>query len=300
MATLERLADAVQREGWPQPQRSLRRDGWVLERPEVLALVEKLHRSGVPLGKYVDGRFYRGVTTGLNKAFVIDQATRDQLISEDRRSAEIIKPWIRGRDIDRWRVDWPGLYLIFARRGIGIDRYPAVRHYLTQFKKRLMPSVPGGRKPGNYEWYEIQDTTDYYAEFEKPKIVYPDIAVEPEFAYDTTGAYGGNTMYILPTDELYLLGVLNSSVVEFFYNQISSTIRGDYLRFIATYMEQVPIPDAAPAQRAAIESLVRKLLDAEGQGPQVAEWEQELNALMYELYELTEEEVDVVEGVRTS
>jgi len=262
----------------------------------VLALLEKLRLSGTPLGEYVGGRFYRGVTTGLNKAFVIDQATRDQLIAEDPRCAEIIKPWIRGRDIDRWRVDWPGLYLIFTRRGIDIDCYPAVRHYLAQFKKRLMPGVPGGRKPGNYEWYEIQDTTDYYVEFEKPKIVYPDIAVEPEFAYDATGAYGGNTMYILPTDELYLLGVLNSSVVEFFYNQISSTIRGDYLRFIATYMEQVPIPDVTPAQRAAIKVLVRKLLDAEGQGPQVAEWERELNALVYELYGLTAEEIGIVEG----
>ena len=297
MATLEHLADAVQREGWPQPQRSLHPDGWALERPKVLALIEKLRRSGTPLGEYVGGRFYRGVTTGLNKAFVIDKPTRDQLIAEDPRSAEIIRPWIRGRDIDRWRVDWAELYLIFTRRGIDIGRYPAVRHYLAQFKKRLMPGVPGGRKPGNYEWYEVQDTTDYYAEFEKPKIVYPDIAKEPEFAYDATGAYGGNTMYILPTDELYLLGVLNSSVVEFFYNQISSTIRGDYLRFIATYMEQVPIPDATPVQRAAIETLVRKLLDAEGQGPQVAEWERELNAVVYELYGLTGEEIGVVEGL---
>lgn len=95
------VAGAVQREGWPQPQRSLRRDGWALGRPQVLALAEELRRSGIPLVKYVDWRFYRGITTGLNKAFVIDQATRDRLIAEGPRSAEIIKTWIKGHDIDR-------------------------------------------------------------------------------------------------------------------------------------------------------------------------------------------------------
>jgi hypothetical protein len=294
MATLERLADAVQREGWPQPQRSLRRDGWTLERPEVLALIEKLRHSGTSPGKYIDGRFYRGVTTGLNEAFVIDQATRDQLIAEDPRSAEIIKPWIRGRDIDRWRVNWAGLYLLWTYQGIEIKEYPATLKYLSGFREKLAKRWEPSR--GQCEWYELRPC-DFYAEFEKPKIVYPDIAVEPEFAYDTTGAYGGNTMYILPTDELYLLGILNSSAVEFFYTQISSTIRGDYLRFIATYMEQVPIPDATPPQRTAIEALVRKLLNAKGQWPQVAEWERELNALVYELYGLTEGEIGVVEGL---
>jgi type I restriction-modification system DNA methylase subunit len=294
MATLEYLADAVQRDGWPQPQQSLHPDGWALERPEVLALLEKLRRSGTPLGEYIGGRFYRGVTTGLNEAFVIDQATRDRLIAEDPRSAEIIKPWIRGRDIDRWRVDWPGLYLLWTYQGIEIKEYQAIREYLSRFREKLTKRWEPSR--GQCEWYELRPC-DFYAEFEKPKIVYPDIAKEPEFAYDTTGAYGGNTMYILPTDELYLLGILNSSAVEFFYTQISSTIRGDYLRFIATYMEQVPIPDATPAQRAAIEALVRKLLDAKGQGPQVAEWEWELNALVYEVYELTEGEIGVVEGL---
>jgi hypothetical protein len=311
MATLERLADAVQREGWPQPQRSLRRDGWALERSEALALMEKLRCSGKPLGEYVGGRFYYGIKTGLNEAFVVDQATRDRLVAKDSRSAEIIKPWLGGRDIERWRVEWDNKYLIVIQNSRDRDAhspwanakseskaktifsktYPAVYKHLRQYEARLKKRSDQGKF-----WWELRPC-EYYAEFSKPKIIYPDIAKEPEFAYDTTGAYGGNTTYILPTNELYLLGVLNSSVVEFFYNQISSTIRGDYLRFIATYMEQVPIPDAAPAQRAAIEALVRKLLDAEGQGPQVAEWERELNALVVEVYGLSEEEMAIVKGV---
>jgi hypothetical protein len=145
-----------------------------------------------------------------------------------------------------------------------------------------------------------QPQTGIFSEFDKPKVVYPDIARQPEFAYDTSGAYGSNTMYFMPTDKLYLIGVLNSCTVEFFYNQISTTIRGDYLRFIASYMEQVPIPAASEQQHEAIEALVRKLLEAQGQGPHIEEWERELNALVYEVYGLTEEEIAIVEEETTS
>ncbi|RLC69862.1 MAG: hypothetical protein DRI81_19905 [Chloroflexi bacterium] len=307
VATLERLADAVQRDGWPQLQQSLRQDGWALQPPQVMALLEKLRGSGTPLGEYVNGRFYSGIKTGLNEAFAIDQPTRDQLIAEDTRNAEVIKPWLRGRDLKRWIVSWSHLYVIYIPWDFCIKKYPAIHRHLQRYKEPLMkrPEVREGRHP----WYTMSRYAAEYAdEFEKPKIVYPDIAKIPQFAYDASGAYGVNTMYILPTDELYLLGVLNSSVVEFFYSQISSAIRGDYLRFIAMYMKQVPIPDATPARRTAIKSLVRKLLDAHsGQTSevsetsevsiaQIAQWERELNALVYELYGLTEEEIAIVEG----
>jgi hypothetical protein len=299
LAVVDRLPEVVAAEAWCQPQNTLdAKRGWALVKPDIQALIEKLRNSGTLLRDYAKNGFYRGVTTGLNQAFVIDGVTRDRIVAEDAKSAEIIQYWLRGRSIDRWRIEFEDQYIIFARRGIDIDRYPAIKRHLSQFKERLMPGTERGRKPGSYEWYEIQDTTAYYTEFGKPKIVYPDIAKRPEFAYDTTGAYGGNTIYILPTEGLYLLGILNSLVVEFFYNQISSTIRGDYLRFIASYMEQVPIPTPTPAQREAIEALVRKLLAAEGQGPHVEAWEQELNALVYQVYDLTTEEIAIVEEQR--
>jgi len=296
MATLERLADAVRREGWPQPQRSLRRDGWAFARPEVLALMEKLRHSGTRLGEYVGGRLYYGIKTGLNTAFVIDQTTQDRLIAEDPGSADVIKPWLRGRDVKRWRVEWSGLYVVFTRRGIDIDRYPAVKNYLAQFKARLMPGVKGGRKPGNYEWYEIQDTIDYYTEFEKPKIIVPAIVRSASYAFDTEGFYSNDKTTIIPTNDLYLVGLLNSKALEFVMHSISAARRGGYFEYKPMYLEQLPIPDANPAQRNAIEALVRRLLDVEGQGPQIAEWERELNALVYEVYGLTEEEIGVVEG----
>ncbi|MFH1928976.1 MAG: TaqI-like C-terminal specificity domain-containing protein, partial [Chloroflexota bacterium] len=293
MATLERLADAARHEGWLQPQRTLRSEGWALERPEVLSLMEKLRRGGVPLGEYVGGRFYRGVVTGLNKAFVIDKATRDRLVAEDPRSTEIIKPWLRGRDIKRWKVEWQNLYVLFMLHGVSIRRYPAIEAYLKPFKKRLLKRATSA----NHEWYELQQPQmGCYAEFEKPKIIWPDIAERCEFAFDDHSSYPDCTLFIVPDTDICLVGILNSNVVEWFYRNVSPKIQHDFLRFKTNYVRQIPIPSAAPVQRVAIEALVRKLLDAKGQGPQAAEWERELNALVYELYGLTEEEIGIIEA----
>jgi len=300
MATLERLADAVQREGWPQPQRSLRRDGWALERPEVLALMEKLRGSGTPLGEYVGGRFYYGIKTGLNKAFVIDEATRAWLIAEDPCSAEVIKPWLRGRDVKRWQPPEGNLFIVFLPRGTRVSNYPAVEKHLLKYKDDLIPKKSPtdkrGRKPGNYKWYETQDSVPHHTEFEQPKIVWPDIAKRCEFTLDTSGSYLDMTLFTIVQPELYLLGILNSVVTEWVLKRTASTIQHGFLRFKRIYLDDLPIPEATPAQRTAIESLVRELLDAEGQGPQVAEWERELNALVYGLYGLTGEEIAIVEG----
>lgn len=97
---------------------------------------------GKPLGEYVNGRFYYGIKTGLNEAFVVDRATRDRLISEHESSAQILKPFIRGRDVSRWRVDFQDQWLIFTRRGIDITKFPAVLKHLKPFKARLSrPSI---------------------------------------------------------------------------------------------------------------------------------------------------------------
>ena len=298
-SSIEEFATIFRTEGFAMPQDALTTDGWRLTSPVVLNLLDKLRNAGKPLGEYVQGQFFRGVTTGLNKAFVIDQLTRNQLISEDPKSAEIIKPWLRGKDVKRWKVSWVRLYVIFPRRGIRIQDYPAVKAYLTQFKKLLTPGATDGRKAGNYQWYEIQDSTAYYSEFERPKIVYPDIAVSPQFAYDETGAYGGNTVYIVPTKETWLVGLLNSKLVFWFYTKTSTQIRGGFVRFIAQYVSQIPIPNIDPSQKALLENLVDKILSARRSttDADVTALENEIDRVVYSLYDLTREEIAIVEGV---
>jgi len=174
------LEEYVQANHHTVRQTALDDSGWSLSDEASQALLEKLKGSGVPLGDYVQGKIYYGIKTGLNEAFVIDAATRAALIAEDPKSAELIKPFLVGRDIKRYQTPKSERYLIFTRRGVQIKDYPAIEKHLLRYKKQLTPKPKNwkgekweGRKPGAYEWYEIQDTIDYYQEFEKAKILWP-------------------------------------------------------------------------------------------------------------------------------
>ena len=282
----------------------LQPEGWTLTDSRVQKLLAKIKSKGIPLGEYVKGKIYRGVLTGLNEAFIIDQTIRDRLIAEDPKSAEIIKPFLAGRDIKRYQQPVSDKYLIFTRRGIIIDNYPAILKHLEQFKTQLEPKPKNhsgpwpGRKPGTYKWYEIQDAVDYFEEFEKEKIMLPDISLKAECLIDYSGAYCVNTAYIIPKSDLYLLGLLNSNLVHFFYSNLTSTIRGGYLRFIRQYLEQIPVSLTDKLIVDKVRSLVLRINDLIKTDPtaDTTALEQEIDRLVYGLYGLTEEEIGIVEG----
>jgi predicted type IV restriction endonuclease len=297
---------------------------WSLTNQAELDLFCKICDAGIGLGEYVGKDFYRGVTTGLNKAFVIDSTTRERLIAEHPSSAELIKPLLSGQDVRRYVVRPTDRHLIFTRRGVDIDAYPAIKNYLSQYKEALKPKPKGwkgkwpGRKPGSYEWYEIQDSVDYYDVFEQAKIIYPDIAKGPRFYIDTTSAYISNTAYCLGTNDLYLLGVLNSKLFWFAIGNISipfGTRAGKYrYRLIYQYMEQIPIrtinfdDPADVARHDKMVALVERMLElhqklAAATIPadkslyerQIEATDRQIDALVYELYGLSEEEIKIVE-----
>jgi len=316
------LTDYVREHCYGVRQAALDSGGWSLVDERTQALLDKLRRSGVPLGDYVNGRIYRGVLSGLNKAFVIDGETQQRLISEDPASAELIKPFLAGRDVKRYQPPQSQRYLIFTRRGVKIEDYPAIERHLAAFKEQLKPKPKGwrgatwkGRKPGSYKWYEIQDTVGYYAEFEKPKMILPDISLRGNFMLDDKGKYYSvNTTYIIPIDDRYVLGLLNSWLITYFYQSISSTYRGGYLRFIYQYLVRVPIraidfSDPADVERhdrmvALVERMLalhKQLADAktpmakELLQRQIDATDRQIDRLVYELYGLTEEEIKIVE-----
>lgn len=164
-------------------------DAWSLKSDAEAAVFEKINRAGQPLANFVAGKIFYGIKTGLNEAFVIDNAARLKLISKDKRSAGLIKPLLGGEDIRRYVFHQKDQWIIFTRRGVKIKDYPAILEHLSQWKAELTPKKTGkekfGRKPGHYEWYEIQDDVDYFEAFEAPKIIYPDIAKNPRFCLDT-------------------------------------------------------------------------------------------------------------------
>ncbi|MCH9056647.1 Eco57I restriction-modification methylase domain-containing protein [Synechococcus sp. PCC 6716] len=291
---ISQFETVVQSQSFAMPQQALTAEGWQFADATALNLLEKLRNAGTPLGEYVNNRFYYGIKTGCNEAFVVDRPTRDRLIAEHPSSAEVLKPFLRGRDVKRWIVDYQDLWLIFTRRGIDIQQYPAIHKYLLQFKDRLTPGIPGGRKLGSYQWYEIQDNIAYWQEFERSKIIYPDIYEHQSFAFDTNGFFSGNTCYFIPTEELWLCGLLNSSIVEWFYARVSNSVRGGYLRAFSAYIKEIPIPLASPTDKSRIEALVQQCLAA--QGKDVAAYEAEIDDIVARLYGLTEAERAIIAG----
>jgi len=304
-------------------QDALDESGWSLVHQNTQNVLDKLNKIGVPLGEYVNGKIYRGVLTGLNKAFVIDNATREELIANDPKSAEVIKPFLAGRDIKRYKPPYSDKYVLFTRRGIEIEKYVAIKNYLSQFKERLMPRPKGwkgekwqGRKPGSYQWYEIQDTVNYYAEFEKPKILWPGISAEvAAFAFDESGYYGNDNNQMIVSSDKYLLGVLNSKSMRFFLTHLCDKVQGGFYRLKIIYIQQLPIrtnnfdDPAEVALHDQMVSLVDQMLGlnkklAASKMPQATEMlkrqidttDRQIDDLVYKLYDLTDEEIKIVES----
>ncbi|MDP3065260.1 MAG: TaqI-like C-terminal specificity domain-containing protein, partial [Methanobacteriaceae archaeon] len=207
---------------------------------------DKINFKGTKLMDISNIQIFYGIKTGYNKAFVIDEKTKNDLIDEDPNSIEIIKPLLTGRDIKRWMINYKNLYLIFTRRGIDIDMYPAIKMYLSQFKERLTPKNAGqrtGRKPGPYEWYEIQDAVDYYEEFDKNKLIYPNLASSLFVVFDENGYYTNQKCFIITSDiNLKFLGtILSSKVLNFVFSLSGTPLQGKYYDLNKKYIEKLPI-----------------------------------------------------------
>lgn len=267
------------------PQQMLRAQGWNLENPALIRLFERLMKRGTRLGEFVGGRIYMGVKTGRNEAFVIDQTQRDAIVEEDPRSAEVIRPWLRGRDIARWKAKWAGLYVIFMSRGVDIRQYPAVEQHLRGFRVSLEERATAHLHP----WYEHQQPQEgIYPEFSRPKILWPDMAREMRFAYDTEGSYLGNTVYAMPTDAVWLVSILNSDLMEFLLRQLTNALRGGVLRAFEQYISRLPVVTPGPLVERHLQTVAEAGIAGEFVNAD------ELNRTVYDLYGLSPDDVALV------
>jgi len=316
------LAAYVEENHYPVNQKELDDSGWSLAGGGVQELLSKLKEVGVPLGEYVQGKIYYGIKTGLNKAFVIDAETRDRLIAEDPKSEEIIKPFLAGKDVKRYQPLNKKQYLILFMKGITNQKasdyrnkwrwmeenYPGIAQHLKPFEAEAQKRCD----KGDY-WWELR-ACDYYKEFEKPKIIIPAIVRSASYAFDKEGFYSNDKTSIIPTDDPYLLGILNSKVSDVVIYNISSTKQGGYYEYKPMYVSQIPIRPIDPAspddvaRHDRIVALVERILDLNTKVGEVREAharellmrqieaiDAEIDKEVYELYGLTEEEIRMVE-----
>lgn len=294
---------------------------WAILSSAELNLKRKIENVGKPLKDW-DTIIGFGIKTGCNEAFIIEEAKRNELVKQDPKSTEFIKPLLRGRDIQRYYSDWAKLYLLFIPWHFPLhqdsnitgasqnaedqfsENYPAIYNHLLQFKDRL--SKRNRSETGiRYEWYALQRcASTYYSVFENRKIVWQEIAKEGKFFIDKEHYYSLDSTRILTGDNLpYLVGIFNSRLFLFaFKNYYAGGHLGSKgVRFKSEFMKNFPIPPITDANQPIaeqIEKQVDKILDAKHTNPNVdtSTLEDEIDKRVYELYNLTEDEIAIVEG----
>jgi adenine-specific DNA-methyltransferase len=278
------------------PLDAWKEDNWSLGGSDMSELMSKIRAKGIPLGEYIKGEIYYGIKTGFNQAFIIDESKRSELIEKDPKSAEIIFPFAIGDDVRNYHIRDNKRFIIFTRRGIDIERYPAIKEHLSYYKDNLIPGVNGGRKPGPYQWYEIQDTVAYHEEFMKPKIVYPIIAKESRFAFSTEPILSNDKTFFIPLEDFYLLGFLNSKLAWFYLKNICSVLgdpdKGGRLELRSFHVSTLPVYPANPEEKEQISAIVQKILQMKSDNPaiDVSELQGQIDEIVWGLYGLGEED----------
>ena len=230
------IEDVVRKTAYHIPQYSLAQDTWRLEPPRITNLVTKVHSQGQSIREFC-GEPTRGILTGLNEVFVVSEEMMQNIVRTHPADSRLFKPYVRGRDVERWTPLDPQEYVIFTQ-GIGIDEYPAVKAYLDQFRQKLEART-AVTTIGNM-WFELHQIAGYKQQSE-PKIVYPSVSHECRFTLNSDGTIVDKTCYFLLSDSKYLLALLNSSLTLFLFRQLGAERRGGYLEFLGQYVARLPV-----------------------------------------------------------
>lgn len=285
--------DVFAAERFEVPQCELKRDGWQLEPPHRRQVLVRLRKSGTSLRQFLDKRIYRGITTGFNDAFVMNFEDYERVTKFDPKSKEIVKPYIRGKDVSRWtapeptqyliRIEssenkthpWSGLPLLEAEK-LFSRTYPGAYAFMLPHKQALIERYD----QGNYFW-ELR-ACKYWDDFIEPKILSTKVSLAPTFCLDTSGSYLGNTSYFLAAQRspLFVLSILNSAVSDFIARNVFASKQGGYYEVQPDMLELFPIPNASASEILVIEPIVNALTA----GINSPEYERLLNGLVYELF----------------
>ncbi|MBZ7961573.1 class I SAM-dependent DNA methyltransferase [Campylobacter molothri] len=295
------------------PQKSLSKESFTFSDENISALKAKIERIGTPLKDWHGLNIYRGILTGYNEAFIITTEKRNEILAnckdeeEKERTAKLIRKMLRGRDIKRYAYEWAGLWIINTHNGykdenknqippINIAEYPSLKKHLDEFYPQLEKRADKGITP-----YNLRNCA-YIEEFEKEKIVWAEMTKEPCFLYDNFSFFINQTCYFLTHDNYkYLLAFLNSKIIVYYMQNISSCLGDGAFRWIRQYVEKLPIPKInSKNQKTADElaTLVDEILKAKEQDKNADTKIQEdkINTLVYKLYNLTEDEIKIIEG----
>ncbi|EDH3478455.1 class I SAM-dependent DNA methyltransferase [Campylobacter jejuni] len=299
-------------------QNSLSKESFAFNDESTNALKTKIEKLGTPLKEWQGLNIYRGILTGYNEAFIITTEKRNEILAkckdeaEKERTAKLIRKMLRGRDIKRYSYEWAGLWVINTHNGykskngekikaINIDHYPSLKKHFDEFYPQLEKRADKGLTP-----YNLRNCA-YIEEFEKEKIVYPNMNKEFIAFFDNEFFLLNQKCFILSHQSnnkkelLYLTALLNSNVNFYYFKQIGAKLGASGYEMSKIFVEKLPIPKInSKNEKLANElvSLVDEILKAKEQNKNAntQELENKINSLVYKLYNLTEDEIKIIEG----
>ncbi|GAA9253003.1 class I SAM-dependent DNA methyltransferase [Helicobacter pylori] len=309
----------------PMKQNALSTESFIFANATLLDLRDKMESVGTPLKDW-DIQIYRGILTGCNEAFIIPTEKREEILNacktqeERERTEALIKPILRGKDIKRYAYEWADLWVIFIpwhfpninnpknmeenEQDFSIH-YPIIYSHLLSHKDKLLKRNKDetGKR---YEWYCLQRwAANYYQDFEKEKIVYPETSQGAYFIYENSGIFLEKTAFMIVSDvyNLKLLtALLNSKLITFYFkNFCGGCILGKSgYQYNKHALEKIPIPKITPQNQELarkITDCAKAILEAKEKDPKAntLELEKEIDALVYQLYNLTAEEIKIIE-----
>ena len=278
-------------------------DSWVILSPIEQSIKRKIEAVGTPLKDW-DIQINYGIKTGYNDAFIINTEKRDEILSncqsedERTRTAELIRPILRGRDIKRYGYNWDGLYLIatFPSRHYDIEKYPAVKNYLLGFGiERLEQTgkshiVNGekikARKKTNNKWFETQDSISYWEDFSKPKIMYPNMTKYIPFYFDEKNFLQNDKSFMITGKHIaYLTAFLNSSIFKFCFLDKFPELQGGTRELRKIFFDKIPVLKVSDKENEIFKSLVTDIQNDYKKEKAIL-----IDERLFELYGLSKEE----------
>ncbi len=297
-------------------------DSWNLSSLEQKVILKKIKKISIPLLNFINGEAYRGILTGLSEAFIIDSETKENIVKIDPKAEFLIKPFLLGRNIkpyfslnsEKWLILIPKGYTIKNNLPINdpyklyeppprygemaySDAWEWFNSYHPSLAKHLLPfkkKAEARTDKGDF-WWELR-ACDYYGQFEKPKIMYQVFQVKPCFIFDEKSLFCNNSMWIIPTDDKFLLGLLNSKLGWWLISKYCTAIQNGF-QLIWKYFGQIPITNNAKNKGVNIENLVNKIISIKKGDPRadISQLEAEIDLQVYHLYQLTYEDVKIID-----
>ena len=279
-------------------------DSWIILSDIETRIKEKIEKVGVPLKDW-DINIYRGVLTGFNEAFIIDGKKKEEILNdckteEERlKTDELIRPILRGRDIKRYSYDFADLYLIatFPSLKIDIEHYPAVRQHLLSFGYDRLKQTgdKGSRKKTNNKWFETQDSISYWEDFYKQKIMYPNMTKFMPFYYDEKGFFQNDKSFMITGNHIaFLTAFFNSSLFKFCFRDNFPELQGGTRELRKIFFDKIPVIQISNEIDEVFKNKVSEMQGNLSNAFVTSQLELEIDNMIFDLYNLTEDEKEII------